>query len=168
MNAKALFAPLFVDLGITATRLADHKVTVYRDNDHDGHYNKKTYDVGRHYDHGRYNAHRYYSGRGYGYGYGNPYRYGYEPYYYGYPSVGLSISSRPTYYSSRIYRGYTTGDSLSADVQKQLRRDGYYSGPIDGQIGDGSRGAIRSYQRDHRLPVTGRIDTALLHSMRIR
>jgi hypothetical protein len=168
MNAKALLLPVFAAFTLTATSFADHKVTVYRDNDHDGHYNKKTYEYGHHYDHGRYYGHRYYGGYGAGYGYGYPYRYGYEPYYYGYPSVGVSIYSRPSYYSSRVYRGYTTGDSLAADVQRELRQKGYYGGPIDGAIGDGSRAAIRSYQREHGLPVTGRIDTALVHSLRLR
>src|SRR4051794_38097026 len=93
----------------------DHKVTVLRDNDHDGHYNKKTIEVhGRDHDYGRYNYGRYdnhyrgghYGGRYYGgHSYGYPYRYGYGYPYYG-PSVGVTYYSSPSYtYSTRSY-GY--------------------------------------------------------------
>lgn len=170
MSFKPLFASVataLVLLSTAAPSFADHKVTVYRDRDGDGHYNKKTYETGRHYGHydNRYYGHRSYYGGSYG-GY-----YGYRPYYYGYgsPSVGVSIYSRPSYYSSsRVYRGYAVGDSLASDVQSSLRRKGYYGGSIDGDIGPGSRAAIRSYQRDHGLAVTGRIDSSLLRSLGIR
>jgi hypothetical protein len=170
MNFKA-FLPAIVaaaTLALPATSEAK-KFTVYRDLDHDGHYNKKTY----HYDH--HNHGRYYGGH-YG-GYGYPYRYGYRGYggygygyggypYYG-PSLGVSFYSRPTYYSSRVYRGYVADNSLAADVQRALRSRGYYYGSVDGIIGSGSRAAIRAYQRDRGLSITGRIDRTLLRSLRI-
>lgn len=62
----------------------------------------------------------------------------------------------PRYYNAR---------SLETDVQLALRRQGYYYGPIDGDIGPGTRSAIRNYQIDRRLPVTGRIDTYLVRSL---
>ena len=55
--------------------------------------------------------------------------------------------------------------SLEADVQMALRRQGFYRGPVDGDIGPGTRAAIRDYQYAQRLPVTGRIDTYLLRSL---
>jgi hypothetical protein len=55
--------------------------------------------------------------------------------------------------------------SLGTDVQVALRRRGYYHGPIDGDIGPGSRAAISAYQYDHGLPVTGGIDGPLRHSL---
>jgi hypothetical protein len=177
MNLKA-FVPAIVaavTLALPATSEAG-KVKVHRDLDGDGHYNKKTYDTGRH--HGRYNG-RYY-GRGYGYGgygyggygYGYPYRYGYRDRYWGSPyygpSLGVSFYSRPTYtYSSRVYRGSVADNSLAADVQRALKSRGYYYGSVDGLIGSGSRAAIRAYQRDRGLSITGRIDRALLRSLRI-
>jgi putative peptidoglycan binding protein len=105
-----------------------------------------------------------YSSYGYGYGYG-----------YGYPysGFGLSFSSRPyySYYgSSSVYRGRPVSDysdSLAADVQGELKRRGYYRGAIDGDIGPASRAAIRSYQAERGLPVTGRIDSSLLRSLGI-
>jgi len=58
-------------------------------------------------------------------------------------------------------------NELAVDVQRALRRDGYYYGDIDGDIGPESRAAIREYQRDRGLSATGRIDTALLRALRI-
>jgi hypothetical protein len=87
----------------------------------------------------------------------------YDTYYAG-PSVGVSASTGP--YGS--YRGAPVddhSDDLAIDVQRALRRDGYYRGSIDGDIGSGTRAAIRQFQYDHHLEVTGRIDRALLHSL---
>ena len=52
-------------------------------------------------------------------------------------------------------------------MQRALQRRGYYRGYVDGDIGPGSRAAIRSYQARHGLYVTGRIDSALLRSLGI-
>jgi len=138
-------------------------------------------DRDRHHDHDR---HHRYGGRGYygrsyygsgyyGYPYGYGYGYGY-PYGYGYarPSIGISYVSRSydtDYYDSgRVYYGRSAArhsDNLAAEVQSELKRRGYYRGPIDGDIGAGSRAAIRAYQADRGLSVTGRIDSALLRSL---
>ena len=179
MNAKALFTALLAAIAFTAPASADRKTTVYRDRDGDGHYNKKTYDSGRHYS-GRGYSGRGYSNRGYynrgyynrGY-YGRSY-YGYPYYGYGYgyyPRTSFFFNfSRPAYYGyddSRVYRGAVVGDSLAVDVQRALRSRGYYRGYIDGDVGPGTRAAIRAYQRDRGLSVTGRIDSSLLRSLRI-
>lgn len=50
-------------------------------------------------------------------------------------------------------------------VQRALSARGYYGGPIDGDIGPGSRAAIRAYQADHGMEVTGEIDGQLLRSL---
>jgi Putative peptidoglycan binding domain len=155
-----------VTLAVPATSHAGR--TYYVDRDHDGHYVKHHYD-------GDHNRGRYYGGRYYGGYYGRPYYgyggygYGYRPWGYGYgygPSIGLSFYSSPTYYS-RTYRGSVVDNSLAADVQRALKRQGYYYGSVDGIIGSGSRSAIRAYQRDRGLSMTGRIDRALLRSLRI-
>ncbi len=160
MNTKTLCTSLLAAATLTAPALADRKITVYRDRDGDGHYNKKTYKVDDcHRGHG-YRSYWYYGHRPY-------YGYGYRPYYYG-PRIGVTIYRRPTYCTTTpVYRGYAVRDSLAADVQRALARRGYYRGSIDGDIGAGSRAAIRAYQRDHGLAATGRIDTALLRSLRI-
>ena len=91
-------------------------------------------------------------------------------YYYTSPSFGVSFYSRPTYTSERTYyrsvpRSDDYGDDLAVDVQRALARRGYYSGGIDGDVGPGTRAAIRRYQYEHRLEVTGRIDRSLLRSL---
>jgi peptidoglycan hydrolase-like protein with peptidoglycan-binding domain len=45
-----------------------------------------------------------------------------------------------------------------AGVQVALRAHGLYAGPIDGIAGHGTVGALRVFQRSHRLAVTGRAD----------
>jgi hypothetical protein len=56
-------------------------------------------------------------------------------------------------------------DSVVAAVQQALTRKGYYRGPIDGAFGAMTQGAIAGYERDHRLPMAGTIDQALLRSL---
>ena len=136
---------------------------------HDKHdHGDKHHDNGKHHDshdrgHGHsFSYHSYPSYRYGGYGYGN------SPYYYSRPSVGISFYSRPSYSTYRgrqVYSSYS--DSLAVDVQRELRRRGYYRGPIDGDIGPGSRSAIRAYQYDRGLSATGRIDSSLLRSLGI-
>ena len=124
----------------------------WQDRDHDGHYNFKHYDYDHH--HGYYPYYYPYYGGYYGW---------YRPYsWYPWSTVGLSY-----YGSGSRYARYSYGDSLAVDVQRALRSRGYYRGRIDGEIGSGSRSAIRNYQRDHGLGVSGRIDTALLRSLRV-
>lgn len=79
----------------------------------------------------------------------------------------------PRTYTERRYETYQVAPtrnsyqarSLEADVQIALRRNGYYNGPVDGDIGPGTRSSIRDYQYDRGLTPTGRIDTALLRSL---
>lgn len=118
----------------------------------------------------RGNYWRYGRGRCWGWG-GGFYNYGW-PYYsdYGWP-YDYDYYPYDDYYSSQPASAATIifvrGNSLVANVQRELRRDGYYRGGIDGAIGPESRAAIRAYQVDHGLPVTGRIDYSLLRSLRL-
>jgi hypothetical protein len=131
--------------------------------------------------HGSRSIVRFYSGR--------PFcAYPSRPYFSNRPSISFGFYSTPSYYydsyydpypTYRYYRGipsptysyrsYTSdySDDLAVDVQRALARRGYYRGPIDGDIGPGTRAAIRSYQYEHGLEVTARIDTALLRSLRV-
>jgi peptidoglycan hydrolase-like protein with peptidoglycan-binding domain len=55
----------------------------------------------------------------------------------------------------------TSGPVRSDDVasaQQRLKDDGYYAGPVDGVMGPNTEAALRAYQQDHRLSVTGRLD----------
>ena len=104
-------------------------------------------------------------GRGYGYG-GGYFGFGYPYYGYGYPYYGYGYGypysygyyRRPAYYGS-------VADDLGVEVQRALKRRGYYSGPLDGQIGAGSRNALRNFQAEHRLAVTGRIDDSTVRAL---
>jgi hypothetical protein len=114
----------------------------------------------RHYNHNYYRPRsNFYLGVGLGYpgyGYGYPY-YGSYPYGYGYGYY----SPRTTYYAeTRI-----NDDATVAAVQRRLARGGYYHGSIDGVIGNGTRTAIRAYERNNGLPVDGEIDRQLLRTL---
>ena len=78
---------------------------------------------------------------------------GYDPYAY-YP------------YDGPIY-GYSDlgPDQIVSEVQAQLRRDGYYNGPIDGVLGPMTREGIAAFQADNGLAVTSTVDEPTLSSL---
>ena len=96
-----------------------------------------------------------------GYGLG----YGYYPYasYYG-----------SGYYDDRYYDdGYGQYDEGNveynvSDLQSALARAGYYDGAIDGSFGPATRSALRRFQRDRGLSVTGQIDRSVIDALRVR
>ena len=112
-------------------------------------------------------------------GFGYPY-FGYPywgaPYYYGYP-YGYPVGANYSYDPRGIYQGRVVNPgqptnegggkdfSMAARVQRELATAGYYRGAIDGIVGDGTRRAIRNYERDNGLPVDGQIDNQLLATM---
>lgn len=61
-------------------------------------------------------------------------------------------------------RGSSSGALSSPEMlrraQRLLRELGYYDGAIDGLYGPRTHRALRDYQLDHGLPVTGRLDEA--------
>jgi hypothetical protein len=76
---------------------------------------------------------------------------------------GAATNPPPAPYPVQTAPVYPDSDIMS--VQSALREAGYYNGPIDGAISRRCRAAIRAYQRDYNLPVTGRIDPPLLRSL---
>jgi len=56
---------------------------------------------------------------------------------------------------------------LVLDVQRELSVRGYYRSSLDGVSGPGTRSAVRAFQRDAGLPVTGIVDERLLAELRI-
>lgn len=50
-------------------------------------------------------------------------------------------------------------------TQRSLRERGYYKGPVDGRFSDSLSAAIRAFQKNNRLPVTGVIDGPLLAAL---
>ena len=112
------------------------------------------------------------------YGYSPSYNcspsYGYSSSYGSYPSYGyyaptpivsFTFGSRPSVYPATRYYAPAESSTLEASVQRVLRKRGYYSGPVDGDIGPRSRAAIREYQAEHGLEANGRIDDPLLRSL---
>jgi len=126
--------------------------------------------------HGGYSGHGYYHGGYYGHGYyrggvffgagfypgywgpyGYPYPYAYPPPYYG--------GYYPDAYPGRVVDDSSSQGSMEAQVERALAGRGYYQGPIDGVIGPMARQAIRDYQHDKGLSVTGTINNSLVRSL---
>lgn len=53
-------------------------------------------------------------------------------------------------------------------VQLALEEDGYYVGDNRGNFGFETRAAVRRYQRDKGLRISGKIDDTLLRTLRLR
>jgi hypothetical protein len=144
----------------------EHRRWGNRDGNHRwGNHRHRNWHHRRHYPryHGRYSPFGY--GYPYGYGYGYPY-FGASAalYYYGYHPAPRDRAYTPR---ERTYRPDSAG-SVVAQVQQELARAGYYRGRVDGVIGNGTRNAIRAYERANGLRADGRIDAELLRSMGIQ
>jgi len=85
---------------------------------------------------------------------------------YWYPAWGYDRYSYYPY-DGPIYTGYATlrPDQVVVNVQAQLQRDGYYPGPIDGDLGPMTRQAIAAFQADHGLAITSTIDEPTLSEL---
>ena len=104
-----------------------------------------------------------------------PYSYGGYPYStYPYADYGYDYSNDyPSDYYGQDYQepAYVTptANSLTANVQVQLKRAGYYTGPVDGVLGLQTRAAISAFSVDRGLSSssTGNITTPLLRWLRL-
>jgi hypothetical protein len=85
---------------------------------------------------------------------------------YWYPAYGYDPGYSTYTYDEPIY-GYNQMEprQVMVRVQRELRRDGYYRGPIDGLIGPMTRAALARFQRDNGLYVTRRIDGPTLAAL---
>ena len=105
-----------------------------------------------------------------------PYGYGYYPYGAYYPYSDYSYydegyyadSDAPDPYAKSSDYDEGAADSNVSQVQSALSREGYYSGGIDGNLGPETRNALRRYQRDRGLTVTGRVDRATANALGLR
>jgi len=50
-------------------------------------------------------------------------------------------------------------------AQQKLSQDGFYSGKVDGNMNQGTRSAIRQYQKANNLQETGRLDRETAQKM---
>jgi len=118
---------------------------------------------------GFYNGYRFYGG-GYGYpwwGWWPPINVGvafYPTPDYGYPYYGYGAPYGGNAYYGNSSNGYAYGTVTQA-VQSALARRGYYRGAIDGVLGPETRSAIRSFQAQRGLAVTGQIDSNLIRAL---
>ncbi len=101
-----------------------------------------------------------YAGRGYYYGPPG------MPYYYQAPGVTY-YQTRSSVPSRYVVRESVRPGSVDVSVQRALAREGFYNGPLDGDVGPGTRSAIASYQRARGLTVTGNINQSLLRALGI-
>ena len=85
---------------------------------------------------------------------------------YWYPAYGYDPTYSTYTYDEPIY-GYNQMEprQVMVRVQRELRRDGYYRGSIDGLIGPMTRAALARFQRDNGLYVTRRIDGPTLAAL---
>ena len=117
---------------------------------------------GRHHGADHHSRHHH-QGFGHGYGLagfgllGSAYGYG-----YGYGGYGYGAG----YYNGSYGNRYNSGLN-AADIQQALAEQGYYRGEIDGVVGHGTLHAIRAFQADNGLPVSGRIDTQLVQALQL-
>jgi len=77
-------------------------------------------------------------------------------------TIQRTVVERPSYYENE--REELT---IEQQVQLALAKEGFYRGDIDGMVGPGTRAAIRRFQYEEDLPVTGRIDRNLLRELDI-
>lgn len=104
-----------------------------------------------------------------------PYSYAHWTYNYpGFePGRGVSYHHVETYPDCRTStvtyasRSTSSRGNLGVEVQNALQELGFYQGAIDGSVGPETRAAIRAYQSENGLSVTGRIDTALLRLLEV-
>ena len=54
-----------------------------------------------------------------------------------------------------MYRTPSGFEIPSVNIQKALKKAGYYNGAIDGKVGPGTRDAIAAFQKDNGLSADG-------------
>ena len=85
---------------------------------------------------------------------------------YWYPAYGYDTRYSTYTYDEPIYGyNYMEPRQVMLRVQRELRREGYYRGALDGLIGPMTRAALARFQRDAGLRVTRRIDGPTLAAL---
>lgn len=72
---------------------------------------------------------------------------------WGYDPAAVYVYDGPIYSYDNL-----PPDEVIMSVQSELEFQGYYHGPIDGQLGPETRAAIADFQKDHELEVTSAVD----------
>ena len=84
------------------------------------------------------------------------------------PSSGYTASPN---YNAGAPAGTMQSAELTPDtirgVQQTLQQDGMYRGRVDGVWGPGTQAGVRSFQEQHNLDATGKLDQSTLSAMNI-
>ncbi len=80
------------------------------------------------------------------------------------PAAGYARTFAGTPYASAPH---VVQESTLRRAQQALTEKGFYRDPIDGQAGPATEEAVLAYQRNVRLPLTGRLDLQTLSSLRL-
>ena len=83
-----------------------------------------------------------------------------------YPSQPHSYAATPNYNATPQASPELTPDTIR-NVQQTLQQDGGYRGRVDGIWGPATQTAVRGYQQQHNLNVTGRLDHETLSAMNL-
>jgi len=83
----------------------------------------------------------------------------------GQPSAPLLEHMKASVAAQDTDSGETSGPSNVARVQAALNTRGYDAGPADGVMGPSTRAAIRTYQADAGLPITGQVTPDLVQRL---
>jgi len=85
------------------------------------------------------------------------------------PSHEARAASQPSHETrtQTTTSGEHFGRAHVRDVQHKLADMGYNPGPVDGIVGPKTRSALRSFQKDKNLQVTGRIDADTRSAMNL-
>lgn len=83
------------------------------------------------------------------------------------PCVPLQVSN-PAQPVLTVWAGTSYNKATVKKVQKKLNRKGYDCGTPDGVRGNQTAKAIRQYQEDNDLKVTGTVNASLLRSLNIK
>lgn len=77
--------------------------------------------------------------------------------------AGWKVLARPAYIACAPFATYP----IEVAAQIELKNRGYYSGSIDGIIGKMTKSAIRQFQNDHRIAVTGALNKPTLVALKV-
>ena len=66
-----------------------------------------------------------------------------------------AVSSGEGAVSGGMYRTPSGFEIPSVNIQKALKKAGYYNGALDGKVGPGTRDAIAAFQKDNGLKADG-------------
>lgn len=82
-------------------------------------------------------------------------------------AVSIAAIALVDYAEAASYKRGSTG-SVVTEIQKRLKSQGFYSGPVDGIYGSATEQAVRKYQSRYGLAVDGKVGTQTLAALGIQ